>query len=184
MLSQFTCTTAFAIDQRRALVADTSPLASAGMSENPLPIVARNSSFLFGGKFLDYVNESLSVQKTADEVASRCKKSRKNVRGSARRFKGSFAAHFVHSGVSMVGTFQEVAVPAPAAGDSEELTRTPLAPKTKHLKTNDYVPKEEQTSPLKIGGRLNLFVQYWQEITDDAFVLSVIRNGCQISVLE
>ena len=59
-----------------------------------------------------------------------------------------------------------------------------MAPKTKRLKTNDYVPKEEQTSPLKIGGRLNLFVQNWQEITDDAFVLSVIRNGYQISVLE
>ena len=95
MLSQFTRTSAFAIDQRRALIADTlSPLASAGMSENPLPIVARNSPFLFGGKFLDYVNESLSVQKTADEVASRCKKSRNNVRGSAptfhRQFRGSY----------------------------------------------------------------------------------------------
>ena len=95
MLSQFTRTSAFAIDQRRALIADTlSPLASAGMSENPLPIVARNSPFLFGGKFLDNVNESLSVQKTADEVASRCKKSRNNVRGSAptfqRQFRGSY----------------------------------------------------------------------------------------------
>ena len=95
LLSQFTRTTAFAIDQRRALVADTlSPLASAGMSENPLPKVARNSPFLFGGKFLDNVNEGLSVQKTADEVASRCKKSRKNVRGSAptfqRQFRGAY----------------------------------------------------------------------------------------------
>ena len=91
-LSQFTRTTAFAIEQRRALVADTlSPLASAGLSENPLPKkVARNSPFLFGGKFLDNVNESLSVQKTADEVASRCKKSRKNVRGSAPTFQRQF----------------------------------------------------------------------------------------------
>ena len=95
LLSQFTRTTAFAIDQRRALLADTlSPLASVGMSENPLPKVARNSPFLFGGKFLDNVNESLSVQKTADEVASRCKKSRKSVSGSAptfhRQFRGAY----------------------------------------------------------------------------------------------
>ena len=80
---------------RRVLLADTLfPLASAGMSENPLLIVARDCPFLFGGKFLDNVNEGLSVQKTADEVASRCKKSRNNVRGSAptfyRQFRGSY----------------------------------------------------------------------------------------------
>ena len=59
-----------------------------------------------------------------------------------------------------------------------------MAPKTKRLKTSDYVPIKEQTSPFKIGGRLNTFVQNWLEITDDAFVLSVVRNGYQISVLE
>merc|ERR1712198_826877 len=31
-----------------------------------------------------------------------------------------------------------------------------------------------------IGGRLNLFVQNWQEITDDAFVLSVNKKGYTI----
>ena len=59
-----------------------------------------------------------------------------------------------------------------------------MAPKTKRLKISDYVPIREQTSPLKIGGRLNTFVLNWLEITDDAFVLSVVRNGYQISVLE
>ena len=58
-----------------------------------------------------------------------------------------------------------------------------MSPKTKRRKISDYAPAE-LTSPLKIGGRLNLFVHNLQEITDDAFVLSVIRNGYQISVLE
>ena len=101
-----------------------------------------------------------------------------------RRFIGSFAAPIVSFGVSVIGTCQEVAVPAPVAGDLEELTKTPLAPKTKRLKTSDYVPIGEQTSPLKIGGRLNSFILNWQEITDDVFVLSVVRNGYQISVLD
>ena len=42
----------------------------------------------------------------------------------------------------------------------------------------------ELTSPTKKGGRLNLFVQNWQEIRSNAFVLSIIRNRFQISVLE
>ena len=52
-------------------------------------------------------------------------------------------AHFAPSGISVVGTCREVAVPAPVAGDLDELTKIPLAPKTKHLKTSYYVPKEE-----------------------------------------
>ena len=77
-----------------------------------------------------------------------------------------------------------MAVPAPVAGVSEELTEIPLAPKTKRLKISDYVPIREKTSPLKIGGRLITFVLNWLEISDDAFVLSVVRNGYQFSVLE
>ena len=66
MHSQFTLTSAFAINQRRALVT--------GFTDDLLLKVAQDNTFLFGGKFLDQVNETLSVQKTADDIASRCKK--------------------------------------------------------------------------------------------------------------
>ena len=33
-----------------------------------------------------------------------------------------------------------------------------------------------------VGGRLRLFVAQWQEITRDHFILSVVRQGFQISV--
>ena len=63
MLSQFTRTSGFAINKRRALVTDTlSQLGTACFSDAPLPKVARENTFLFGGKFLDQVNDTLSVQ--------------------------------------------------------------------------------------------------------------------------
>ena len=71
MLSEFTRMSAFVIILRRALVTDTlSQLGTAGLSDDPLPKLARDNTFSYGGKFLDQINETLSVQKTAAKIAS------------------------------------------------------------------------------------------------------------------
>ena len=48
---------------------------------------------------------------------------------------------------------------------------------------NDY-PSVDTVRPDPVGGRLSQFLSAWREITQDAFVLSVISHGFQISLLD
>ena len=47
---------------------------------------------------------------------------------------------------------------------------------------NDYMGASRESDCSPVGGRVSLFVQKWQVITSDSFILSVIKDGFQISV--
>ena len=47
---------------------------------------------------------------------------------------------------------------------------------------SDYMGEYRVCGDPPVGGRISLFVGMWQAVTSDAFVLSVVRNGFQISV--
>ena len=47
---------------------------------------------------------------------------------------------------------------------------------------NDYMGASRVSDCSPVGGRVSLFVQKWQVITSDSFILSVIKDGFQISV--
>ena len=47
---------------------------------------------------------------------------------------------------------------------------------------NDYMGASRVSDCSPMGGRVSLFVQKWQVITSDSFILSVIKDGFQISV--
>ena len=47
---------------------------------------------------------------------------------------------------------------------------------------NDYMGASRVSDCSPVGGRVSLFVQKWQVFTSDSFILSVIKDGFQISV--
>ena len=58
----------------------------------------------------------------------------------------------------------------------------PCGPLPPVLVKNDYMGEFRVCGDPPVGGRISLFVEKWQEVTVDSFVLSVIKNGFQISV--
>ena len=55
----------------------------------------------------------------------------------------------------------------------------------RRISAADYLPTgDPPCEPPPVGGRLAVFSQTWQSITQDPFILSVISHGFQISVLD
>ena len=58
----------------------------------------------------------------------------------------------------------------------------PCGPLPQHLAESDSMGEFRDCDVPPVGGRISLFVGKWQVVTADSFVLSVVKNGFQISV--
>ena len=78
---------------------------------------------------------------------------------------------------------REPSAPVPVAGEgADSLDPIPLPPR-RHLEFN-ILTENTLNPPPKIGGRLSSLYPVWEDITDDSFVLSVLRDVYRFSVLE
>ena len=76
----------------------------------------------------------------------------------------------------------EVIVAPYAAEEWPRAVVPPCGPLPPVIVGNDYMGDLRVCGDPPVGGRISLFVDKWQEVTVDTFVLSVIKNGFQISV--
>ena len=154
-------------------------------SSHSVPI---RGPFLFAGKFMEAVDEELSMHKRASDIARRLAPltsgafKRANPSPFKRPFSGSFpsAKRFApsrsrHSFCGSRGGFRGSRL---SRGRSSHPS-FPSPPPPPSPNPSDYA---RDLFPGPVGGRLSPFLSAWQTITKDPFILSVVAHGFQISV--
>ena len=132
-------------------------------------------SEIFGGKFLEVVDTDLMMNKRAKDVADRCRKRQKPDQRSFRGGRSSFLSdrRGLRSRFGGRSRFQ--------LSRNRGSFRSTSGLRSAPLSQSDYMVSD-LVNTVPVGGRLSLFVDHWVKITQDHFIISVVRQGFLISV--
>ena len=162
-----------ATKRRRHLALDCLKLPK-DFNDQAVDRVSRAGPQIFGGKCLEAVDTDLTMNKRAKEVADRFKPRQSGCIVFAADSLPSLRA----KGALVPDSGDDPAFSSLDTGEAIDLLPPVDVPP---LNPSDYmVGLPVNTVP--VGGRLSLFVAQWQNITRDHFIISVVRQGFQISV--
>ena len=143
--------------------------------------VPREGPYVFGGQFLSAVDSDISMTTRAREVARRVKPRLPSFRRAAGRGGPLLRpVPFAAGPVAVSRAAPPRAVEGPPDQPRPPQPR-PLPPPTRL--EDDCRRELADPCPPPVGGRLSLFLRAWEQVTQDAFILSVVSLGFKISLL-
>ena len=147
-------------------------------NEHALDRISRVGPQIFGGKFLEAVDSDHTMNKRAKEVSDRFKTRQKSDLRSFRGGRSSFYLGQRGFRFSSGGRSRFPLSRYRGGFRSANVRRSAPLPLNTPGDWSVGVP----VNIVPVGGRLSLFVAQWQNITGDHFIISVVRQGCQITV--